>query len=237
MQNAKHVSWPRKILSMPFGIARSSTTFGSPVSAGSEQRFLNSTMSRSLFIWSGNNKLCLNEKGIATDRILQAAKLYLSEFQTKIPKATTKPPKGRIQWRPPQDLSRCSNFDKLPKNLGNVKGLKRLDLRETAIKELPSSIERLTGLTSLNVCYCKNLVYLPNTTCGFKFHGALDLSTCSRFKNLPENPWIIKGLGMLNLSRTAIEETPSSIGGLIGLTSLTLKVAKILCVFLAPFVV
>ena len=104
------------------------------------------------------------------------------------------------------DLSGCSNFDNLPKNLGNVKGLKRLELMGTAIKELPSSIERLTGLTSLYICYCKNLVCLPNTTCGFKFYGALDLSTCSRFKNLPENPWIIKDLGMLGLSETTIAD-------------------------------
>nr|POE83460.1 putative ribonuclease h protein [Quercus suber] len=32
------------------------------------------------FIWSHRNKLRLNEKGLATDRILQAAKTYLLEF-------------------------------------------------------------------------------------------------------------------------------------------------------------
>ena len=56
------------------------------------------------------------------------------------------------------DLSGCSNFDNLPENLGNVKGLKGLYLSGTAIKELPSSIECLTSLTSLNVLDCKNLV-------------------------------------------------------------------------------
>ena len=121
------------------------------------------------------------------------------------------------------DLSGCLNFDNLRKNLGNVKGLKRLELMGTAIKELPSSIERLTGLTSLDIRGCKNLVCLPNTTCGFKFQGALDLSTCPRFKNLPENPWIIEGLGMLDLSKTAIEEMSSSIGCLTNLIALTLR--------------
>ncbi|XP_030955396.1 protein SUPPRESSOR OF npr1-1, CONSTITUTIVE 1-like [Quercus lobata] len=124
------------------------------------------------------------------------------------------------------DLSRCSNFENLPENLGNVKGLKRLDLSGTAIKELPCSIECLPRLTSLNIHDCEDLVCLPNTTCGFKFHGALDLSTCSIFKNLPENPWIIDGLGKLDLSKTAIEELPSSIEHLIGLTSLTLRSCK-----------
>ncbi|XP_050245473.1 TMV resistance protein N-like [Quercus robur] len=121
------------------------------------------------------------------------------------------------------DLCGCSNFDNLPENLGNLKGLYDLDLSETAIKEFPSSIEGLTTLTSLDMHGCKNLVCLPNTTCGFQFHGALDLSTCSRFKNLPENPWIIERLGMLDLSKTTIEEMPSSIGCLTNLTALTLR--------------
>ncbi|KAK4580835.1 hypothetical protein RGQ29_024473, partial [Quercus rubra] len=121
------------------------------------------------------------------------------------------------------NLCGCSNFDNLPENLGNLKGLCELDLSGTAIKEFPSSIEGLTSLISLTLLYCKKLVCLPNTTCGFKFHGALDLSTCSRFKNLPENPWIIEGLGMLDLSGTAIKEFPSSIGCLTNLTALTLR--------------
>ena len=124
------------------------------------------------------------------------------------------------------NLFGCSNFDNLPENLGNVKGLKWLDLSGTTIIELPSSIERMPSLTSLDIDGCKNLLCLPNTTCGFKFQGALDLSICLRFKNLLENPWIIEGLGKLDLSKTAIEEFPSSTGGLIGLTSLTLRCCK-----------
>ncbi|XP_050257407.1 TMV resistance protein N-like isoform X28 [Quercus robur] len=121
------------------------------------------------------------------------------------------------------EISGCSSFEYLPENLGNVKGLKKLGLSGSAIKELPSSIERLMHLTSLNLLDCFNLGCLPNTTCGFKFHGTLDLSTCSRFKNLPEMPWIIEGLLMLDLSNTVIEEMPSSIGRLTDLTALTLR--------------
>ena len=85
------------------------------------------------------------------------------------------------------DLCGCSNFDNLPENLGNLKGLEKLHLSGTNIKELPSSIECLMHLTSLTLSNCHKLVSLPNTTCGFEFLGALDFSTCSRFKNLPEN--------------------------------------------------
>ena len=120
------------------------------------------------------------------------------------------------------DLFGCSNFDNLPNNLGNVKGLKKLDLSRTAIKELPSSFEHLTSLTSLVILDCNKLVSLPNTIYGFKFRGALDLSRCYEFKNLPKNPWIIEDLERLDLSRTAIEELPLSIEGLVNLTLLTL---------------
>ncbi|XP_030927760.1 TMV resistance protein N-like [Quercus lobata] len=121
------------------------------------------------------------------------------------------------------DLSRCSKFDNLPKNPGNVEGLKKLDLSGTAITELPSSTERLTSLTSLTLHDCNNLECLPNTTCGLKLCGALDLSGCSRFKNLSENLWIIEDIKMLDLSGAAIEELPSSIERLTNLTKLTLK--------------
>ena len=46
------------------------------------------------------------------------------------------------------DLFGCSNYENLPENLGNLKGLKELYLCETAINELPSSIDGLTALTS-----------------------------------------------------------------------------------------
>nr|XP_023928611.1 uncharacterized protein LOC112039940 [Quercus suber] len=39
------------------------------------------------------------------------AKSYISEFQTKIPKAATKPPRGHIQWRPPQGETYKTNYD------------------------------------------------------------------------------------------------------------------------------
>ncbi|KAM3690934.1 hypothetical protein ACB098_09G160700 [Castanea mollissima] len=124
------------------------------------------------------------------------------------------------------DLSKCSNFDNLPENLGNVSGLKRLDLSVSAIKELPSSIERLTSLTSLYIRYCKNFVCLPSTICSLKSLESLDLSGCSNFDNLPENLGNVKGLKMLDLGGTAIKELPSSIERLSSLTSLNIHDCK-----------
>ena len=77
------------------------------------------------------------------------------------------------------DLSRFSNCDNLPKNLGNLKVLKKLYLIGTTIKELPLSIEGLTALTFLTLKDCKNLMCLPSTIGCFKLMECLDLSRCS----------------------------------------------------------
>nr|POE98020.1 putative wrky transcription factor 19 [Quercus suber] len=107
------------------------------------------------------------------------------------------------------DLSKCSKFDNLPENLGNVKGLEKIDLSGTAIKELPSSIEHLTYLTVLTLKDCKNLVRLPNNIFCLKLLKFLDLFGCSKFDNLGENVGNAKGLELLNLSGTAVKEGQS----------------------------
>ena len=76
---------------------------------------------------------------------------------------------------------------KLPDNLGNLEGLKKLSLSGTTIKELPSSIEGLTALTLLTIIDCKNLVCLRSTICSLNLLECLDLSVCSNCDNLLEN--------------------------------------------------
>ena len=84
------------------------------------------------------------------------------------------------------DLEGCSNVKKIPEFVGNMECLQFLNLEETTITELPSSIECLTGLSFLNLKYYKNLVSLPNTFCSLKSLKYLDLSGCSTFHNLPK---------------------------------------------------
>ena len=100
------------------------------------------------------------------------------------------------------DLSGCSKFDNLPENLGNIEGLEKLDLSETAIKELPSSIEHLTYLAVLTLKDCKNLMRLPNNIFCLKLLKFLDLSGCSKFDNLGENLGNATGLELLHLNGT-----------------------------------
>ena len=63
------------------------------------------------FIWNHRNRLRLNEKGMATDRILSMAKEYLSDFQLKLPKLVPKSSKASIRWRPPVGELYKTNFD------------------------------------------------------------------------------------------------------------------------------
>ena len=63
------------------------------------------------FIWNHRNRLRLNEKGIATDKILNAAKEYLLDFQLKFPQIVTNLSKARIRWRPPLGELYKTNYD------------------------------------------------------------------------------------------------------------------------------
>ncbi|XP_030949238.1 TMV resistance protein N-like [Quercus lobata] len=124
-------------------------------------------------------------------------------------------------------LWRCSKFDKLPRDLGNITSLKELGLSRTAIKEPPSSIEFLIGLTSLDLTNCKNFVLLPSTVCNLKSLEIMCLFRCPKFVNFPENFGNPKHLELLNFEGTAIEVLPS-VRRLAALKILILKDCKIL---------
>ncbi|XP_062173086.1 disease resistance protein RPV1-like [Alnus glutinosa] len=119
-------------------------------------------------------------------------------------------------------LSGCWNLEKFPEIVGDMKHLKELKLDETAIKELPLSVGRLSGLTLLNLKGCRSLTSLP---CNISFDSLeiLILSGCRMLKKFPEIVGDMKRLKELKLDRTAIEELPLSIGRLSGLTLLNLK--------------
>ena len=60
-------------------------------------------------------------------------------------------------------LSECSNLKRIPEFGENMERVLELYLDGTAITKLPTSIGNLTGLSSLNVRDCKNLMSLPST--------------------------------------------------------------------------
>ena len=54
-------------------------------------------------------------------------------------------------------LNRCSKLDRLPENLGNAESLGWLNLSDTAIRKVPSSIGLLKHLVELRISRCKGL--------------------------------------------------------------------------------
>ncbi|KAL0006306.1 hypothetical protein SO802_013867 [Lithocarpus litseifolius] len=123
-------------------------------------------------------------------------------------------------------LSGCSRLNKLPTNLGNLECLENLEVIGIAIRELPSSVERLTSLTSLNLSDCKDLLSLPDTICSVTNLKALTLSGCSSLDRLPKKLGNLTGLKELEVNKTAIRELPSSLEHLSNLTSLSLSDCK-----------
>ena len=63
------------------------------------------------------------------------------------------------------NFSGCSGLKKFPDIQGNMGHLLELYLASTSLEELPTSIERLTGLVLLDLKRCKNLKSLPTSIC------------------------------------------------------------------------
>ncbi|VVA37566.1 PREDICTED: TMV resistance [Prunus dulcis] len=141
------------------------------------------------------------------------------------------------------NVNHCKALEKLPSNscnlkvsgtfslngcvsLGEFSELPRytsyLDLSKTAIKELPSSLESLFGLTSIRLFACGSLLSLSTSIHKLKSREILDLQLCSEFQYFPEILKPMEHLTSLSLSSTAVKVLPSSIGNLIGLRKLDL---------------
>ncbi|XP_068316016.1 disease resistance protein RPV1-like [Pyrus communis] len=117
------------------------------------------------------------------------------------------------------DLSGCSNLEKFPEISDSMENLSELYLDGTAIKELPSSINKLTGLTVLDLFGCQELKSLPSSIHMGSLQ-TLNLSGCSNLEKFPEISDAMENLSELYLDGTAIKELPSSISKLTGLTVL-----------------
>nr|POE82021.1 hypothetical protein CFP56_43181 [Quercus suber] len=63
------------------------------------------------FIWNQRNKLRLNEKEVPSDKLFEAARIYLSDFQSKIQETKVQQPKEIIKWIPPRDGMYKTNYD------------------------------------------------------------------------------------------------------------------------------
>ncbi|XP_059306548.1 TMV resistance protein N-like [Lycium ferocissimum] len=127
-----------------------------------------------------------------------------------------------IQAESPRELeiSNCPKLDTFPEINGDMHSLKELTIKSTGIRELPSSIGNLSGLTELYLKGCEDLVSLPNSLCNLKNLRSLILLGCRKLEKLPEKMGDLQALRTLDASETAINQPPPSITSLGNLTKL-----------------
>ncbi|KAM3215708.1 hypothetical protein P3L10_025148 [Capsicum annuum] len=101
--------------------------------------------------------------------------------------------------------------------------LSELFLEATALSELPESFENLSGVNVINLSNCKRIECLPSCIFKLKCLKTLDVSGCSKLKNLPDDLGFSVGLQKLHCSHTAIQTIPSSFSFLKNLTDLSFR--------------
>nr|XP_033508506.1 TMV resistance protein N-like [Nicotiana tomentosiformis] len=90
-------------------------------------------------------------------------------------------------------LSGCSKLKVFPEIEERMNHLAKLCLEATALSELPASVEKLSGVTVINLSYCKHLESLRSSIFRLKCLKTLDMSGCSKLKNLPEDLGLLVG--------------------------------------------
>ncbi|KAH0733915.1 hypothetical protein KY285_009622 [Solanum tuberosum] len=108
-------------------------------------------------------------------------------------------------------IANSPKLDTFPEIKGDMHCLEELTLNSTGIREMPSSIGNLSGLTELNLTGCEDLVSLPDSLCNLMNLRHLLLRRCKRLEKLPENIHELQELEKLDASETAISQPPSSI--------------------------
>ena len=139
---------------------------------------------------------------------------------------TSLPSKIELECLTQLNLYGCSKITKVPEFGRNMQRVHSLDLRDTAITTLPTSIEHLIALFKLDLRNCKNLVHLPDSIFNLKLVTHVYLDGCSKLDRLPENLGNAESLMYLGLSETAIRKVPSSIGLLKHLCILLIRGCK-----------
>ncbi|XVE78620.1 hypothetical protein DITRI_Ditri13aG0160800 [Diplodiscus trichospermus] len=102
------------------------------------------------------------------------------------------------------DCPNIVQFPNIPRNI------EELDLDNTPIAEVPSSIEMLSSLCKLSMQNCTKLKRVTARIRKLKYLRFLHISGCSKLKRFPKILETMENLISLDLSRTAIKELPSS---------------------------
>lgn len=111
-------------------------------------------------------------------------------------------------------LSECLLLRDIPHSIGQLTSLTELDLKGTAIEELPKSIGYLEELETLDASYCASLATIPSSIGSLKSLQCLLLRECQSLREIPNSIGRLTSLTKLDLNKTTIEELPDSIGSL-----------------------
>lgn len=120
-------------------------------------------------------------------------------------------------------MSGCQSLKEIP-DLSTATSLEYLDLTDCkSLVMLPSSIRNLKKLVDLKMEGCTGLEVLPNDVNLVSLNQYFNLSGCSRLRSFPQ---ISTSIVYLHLDYTAIEEVPSWIENISGLSRLTMRGCK-----------
>ncbi|CAL8991806.1 unnamed protein product, partial [Prunus brigantina] len=128
------------------------------------------------------------------------------------------------------DLHLCSEFQYFPEILEPMEHLTSLSLSCTAVKVLPSSIGNLIGLRKLDLHDCEDLEVVPNSIYNLSNLETLNFHGCWCLGKLP--PVSVDQVRLLSLKELilagcGIKEIPDALVCLTSLCSLDLKDTKI----------
>ena len=124
--------------------------------------------------------------------------------------------------------SGCSKLKRFPEILQDMENLRKLYLDGTAIKELPSSIQRLRGLQDLFLRDCKNLVNLPESICNLTSLRNLVVTGSPNFNKLPDNLGRLQSLECLDVGYLGSTNFQlPSLSGLCSLRDLKLRACNL----------
>ncbi|KAL5845580.1 hypothetical protein ACOSQ3_009104 [Xanthoceras sorbifolium] len=99
-----------------------------------------------------------------------------------------------------------SKLDDLPEVWETRGKLLCLDLDGTTVKELHAFTELLSGLSYLNIGYCKYIESLPNSICNMKSLSNLDLFGCSGVDKMLDDLPLSSSSGLCSLKQLGLSE-------------------------------
>ncbi|XP_058007339.1 disease resistance protein RPV1-like [Hevea brasiliensis] len=117
-------------------------------------------------------------------------------------------------------MNNCSKIIQFPEVPCNVR---RLDLSNTAVQQVPSSICCLSHLSKFDLNCLMGLQSLPDSICNLKSLRNIVIYDCANLQDLPENLGNLESLEDLFLSGSAIKELPDSICNLKNLVELSVE--------------